>query len=216
MKKQFKIIDKFFNHICNGDTELKNRLMEFLIMAPIINDNSDNPLLLNIIGMENSSISYFIDFIDEINKNRKNKIMTFIDDGRFCIDNSDFKNYEVNRESLVKMLLKFIFAGSHLIFVNEPTYSLKNLFEEENMKNSPILTINLNKSIGLTDNELKELFNENTIKEFSRCLDDIHDLKVKNHIESSSHSHWISMLKPSPRPSDYLINDLFTNKDKNM
>lgn len=216
MKKQFKIIDKFLNHICNGDTETKNKLMDFLIMAPIINENSDNPLLLNIISDKNSSISYFMDFIDEINKNRKNKTMTFIDDGRFCIDNSDFKNYEVNRESLVKMLLKLIFAGSHLIFVNESTYSLKNLFNEENMKNSFILTINLNKSIDLTNDELKELFDKNIIREFSKYLDDIHDLKAKKYIKFSPHSHWISMFKPSPRPSDYLIDDLFTNKDKNM
>ena len=198
MKKQFKIIDKIFNRICDN-TELKNRLMDFLIMAPIINENSDNPLLLNIISDKNSSISYFMDFIDEINKNRKNKIMTFIDDGRFCINNSDFKNYEVNRKSLVKMLLKLIFAGSHLIFVNESTYSLKNLFDEESIKNSFILTINLNKSIGLTDNELKELFDKNIIREFSKYLDDIHDLKVKKYIKSSPYSHWISMFKSLPR-----------------
>ena len=132
------------------------------------------------------------------------------------LNKGDFKNYEANREYLVKMLLKLIFAGSYLVFVNEPTYSLKNLFEEEDVKNSPILTINLNKSIDLTDNELKELFNENTIKEFSKYLDDIHDLKVKKHIKSCPHSHWISMLKSSPRPSDYLINDLFVNKEENM
>ena len=216
MKKEFKIIDKFFNCICNGDAELKNKLMDFLIMTPIINDDSDNLLLVNIIGIKNPSINYFMDFIDEINKNRKNKIMTFVDDGRFCINKDDFKNYEANRGYLVKMLLKLIFAGSYLVFVNEPAYSLENLFKEEDMKNSPILTINLNKSINLTDNELRELFNENTIKEFSKYLDDIHDLEVKKHIKSCPHSHWISMLKPSSRPSDYLINDLFVNKEKNM
>ena len=71
MKKEFKIIDKFFNCICNGDVELKNKLMDFLTMAPIINDDSDKILLLNIIGIKNICINYFMDFIDEINKNRK-------------------------------------------------------------------------------------------------------------------------------------------------
>lgn len=186
MKENFKIINEFLDYICNNDIILKEKLLQFIAGVSPLTEDGKLYVILNIKGLNgNKDIFYFSKWLSDLieYKQEDKTIIIEDDDTLFIKDEKLNPRYQKETMMLKNDMLFYIDFGYECIYVNNNnSFSLEKVFENEKA-DFRILTINVDNKITLTKDKLKVLFNEKTLKEFTKILDEAYSNSSQKYAE---------------------------------
>lgn len=189
MKENFKELNDFFDILTNNNEELKNYLIDVVKFkltrniglcnlssiypdmkgSVVFPSNKRKYDIINLVSNDEKLKKVFFNLIKLINKFKENynSIIAIEDDGRFLVSNKNAVNFEEKRRDLVIGITNLSLNNplGSLVFINRKRYTLEEFFKEEAI-DFDALTLDPKETFELDDSFIKELLNEEKIKNF--------------------------------------------------